>query len=125
MRLPSIALYVPRMTCEVFDNLYFDGLPQPQIGSFMLDMGKAREDGVQKDEETAVILSNLITLMRTARAQIAQSHKKNRPGEFKRFAAILDDVEKELKENEDIVYPELIKLEQDKIGENFKFNSHD
>ena len=63
MRLPSIALYVPRMTCEVFDNLYFAGLPQPQIGSFMLDVGKARSDMLQRDAEVHHNLSNTLKIL--------------------------------------------------------------
>lgn len=51
MELPSKTLYVPRMTCEVFDQLYFAGLAQPQIGSFELNIGQARADGVKHDEE--------------------------------------------------------------------------
>ena len=43
--------FCPQMTCDVFDQLYFERLPQPQIGTFTLKVGRTMFDMIEEDEE--------------------------------------------------------------------------
>jgi len=39
VNIPSEPFYCPRMTCMVYDKIYFDGMVQPNLGSFTLRLG--------------------------------------------------------------------------------------
>ena len=43
---------MPRMTCTIFDKLYFEGMAQPILGTFVLKLGNALRDTRMKDRYT-------------------------------------------------------------------------
>lgn len=49
VNLPSTPMYVPTMTCTVFDKIYFDGMSQPIIGTFGLRVGDNLQHSRDRD----------------------------------------------------------------------------
>mmetsp|Transcript_20973 Transcript_20973/g.32509 ORF Transcript_20973/g.32509 Transcript_20973/m.32509 type:complete len:139 (+) Transcript_20973:2093-2509(+) len=49
IKMPIDPTFTPRMTCDAFDQLYFEGLPQPHVGTFTLKMGEIVLAGREKD----------------------------------------------------------------------------
>lgn len=40
VRIPTDPLFCPKMSCDVFDQLYFEGMAQPHVGTFLLHLGE-------------------------------------------------------------------------------------
>jgi hypothetical protein len=55
LRLPTDALYCPRLSCAVYDYI-FKGLSQPLIGTFTIPIGNlVHRLSKEREEETAAI----------------------------------------------------------------------
>jgi hypothetical protein len=46
--MPSNPLFAPKMTCDVFDLLFKESLPQPHIGTFTLNIGDIMQEQSEK-----------------------------------------------------------------------------
>lgn len=61
--MPNDATFLPRMTCEVFDQLFMGGVGQPSIGTFTLKFGDCVQDmrdKVEADYQMAVKLTRAV-----------------------------------------------------------------
>lgn len=45
VQMPSQEQFCPKMTCDVYDLVFFNGSGQPHIGTFALQLGKAAHEG--------------------------------------------------------------------------------
>ena len=67
IKIPSDTTFCPRMTCEVYDQLYFEGMAQPQVGTFTLKIGDIINEARTQDYETKADLQRIIEIMQTIR----------------------------------------------------------
>ena len=51
VNIPGDPTFTPRMTCDVYDHLYFAGMAQPHIGTFTLKLGDVIQEIMDKDNE--------------------------------------------------------------------------
>ena len=49
IEIPEDPLFCPRMTCDVYDQLYFEGMTQPHLGTFTLPF----KEIIEKQQEEA------------------------------------------------------------------------
>jgi len=61
--IPGIEEYCPRMTCNCYDKIYFDGMAQPMIGTFTLKIGDILRDTRKKDREVMELFNLLTTCL--------------------------------------------------------------
>ena len=52
VKIPSDPTFTPRMTCDVYDHIYFEGMAQPHIGTFTLKFGDIIQEARANDRET-------------------------------------------------------------------------
>ena len=83
VRIPSDPTFTPRMTCDVYDQLFFEGMAQPHIGTFTLKLGAIIQDLREADK---ALTDTLKTIIRALRHIITQQQS-----EEAHVAAILAD----------------------------------
>ena len=71
--MPSDPLFAPRMTCDVFDLLFFESLPQPHIGTFTLKIGDIMIDTIEKNRQKIVDLNKSLESLNAIIPKIEQA----------------------------------------------------
>ena len=64
MKIPSDPTFTPRMTCDVYDQLFFEGMAQPHIGTFTLKLGEIIQDLREADKALTNSLEAIIATLR-------------------------------------------------------------
>lgn len=68
--MPNDPTFLPRMTCEVFDQLFIGGVGQPQIGTFTLKLGEIVQDMREKIENDIKMANKLAKTVEKVAAKI-------------------------------------------------------
>ena len=68
--MPSNPLFAPRMTCDVYDLLFFGGAGQPHVGTFSLELGTRAEEIVKRAVSVRDMLLKTNGLLDTLKNQV-------------------------------------------------------
>ena len=63
IKIPSDPTFCPRMTCDVFDQLFFEGMPQPHVGTFTLKLGDIIIEMQEADNERMQELNEIVNIL--------------------------------------------------------------
>lgn len=58
--MPGKEFYCPKMTCTVYDKLYFEGMAQPIVGTFTLQIGDILASTRKHDKDTIELFGDLV-----------------------------------------------------------------
>ena len=75
IKIPIDPTFCPRMTCDVYDMLYFEGMPQPHVGTFTLKLGDVVQELRAKDDQINKDLQDAIQIMQ----QIVEYYQRSTP----------------------------------------------
>ena len=64
VKIPSDPTFTPRMTCDVYDHIYFEGMAQPHIGTFSLKFGDIIQEARANDRETIQEFEDIISTLK-------------------------------------------------------------
>jgi len=71
--LPNDPTFLPRMTCEVYDQLFLESMPQPLIGTFTIKLGDIVEDTRTQLDQSLHMFKKLSTVVGRVIRQIEDS----------------------------------------------------
>ena len=84
VKMPNDPTFLPRMTCEVYDQLFAGGVGQPAIGTFTLKFGDCVQEMREKTESdiaTAIKFSKAVEKVR-GRIKGLQGDQRQRAAEI-------------------------------------------